>query len=183
MLIVMPMGNNYCVPQKMVKLFGALNFRIKTSHFPIKHLNSFFVPTLLKRTFQPKIQDFFLLVSFLFFFVFSLSAFYQSRLFWCELPSVGDICCRNVCFLSNIMELDGTRLVVLKVPKNTLERLNINLSLSKNHDPVTQDNPQTFVCELFHVGTIFFLPNYTHQKYHSAEGSMHLLLPYLALPS
>ena len=49
----------------------------------------------------------------------------QSRLFWCELPSVGDI---HVCLLSNIMELDDTLLVVLKAPKNTFEKLNSNVS-------------------------------------------------------
>ena len=46
------------------------------------------------------------------------SAIYQSRLFWCELQSVGDIGRRDVFLLFNIMELDGTRLEVLKAPKN-----------------------------------------------------------------
>ena len=50
-------------------------------------------------------------------FPLTCSAVYQSRLFWCELPSVGDIGRRDVCLLSNIMELDGTRLVVLTEPK------------------------------------------------------------------
>ncbi|MDF4285660.1 hypothetical protein P3436_25565, partial [Vibrio parahaemolyticus] len=47
------------------------------------------------------------------------SAVYQSRLFWCELASGLDIGRRDVCLLSNIMKLEGTQLVVLKVPKNT----------------------------------------------------------------
>ena len=49
------------------------------------------------------------------------------------------------CLLSNtIMDIGGTRLVVLKVPKtNRFEKLSTSLSLFRNHDPVTQDNPQT----------------------------------------
>lgn len=39
--------------------------------------------------------------------VFSLtcSAIYQSALFWSELPSFGDIICRDVCLISEIMEV------------------------------------------------------------------------------
>ena len=33
----------------------------------------------------------------------------------------------------------------------------------------------TWGCEGFHVGTVFFLPNYTCQQYHCAEGSVYLL--------
>lgn len=57
----------------------------------------------------------------------SCSAIYQSRclVFW--LPSVGDIGLKKVCLLLNIMEEDDTRLVVFKVPKNTLAKNSINL--------------------------------------------------------
>ena len=51
--------------------------------------------------------------------------FYSSRLFWCKSAGFGDITCP----LSNIMELEGTWLVVHKAT-----------SLSRNHDPLTQDN-------------------------------------------
>ena len=42
-----------------------------------------------------------------------------------------DISSGYVCLLSNIMELDGTRVVVLRVPKNTFENLNSNVSFQK----------------------------------------------------
>lgn len=32
----------------------------------------------------------------------------QPRLFWCELTSFGDIGCRDVCRLSNLIKVDGT---------------------------------------------------------------------------
>ncbi|MDF4304939.1 hypothetical protein P3370_23900, partial [Vibrio parahaemolyticus] len=50
---------------------------------------------------------------------------------------------RGVCLLLNITELDGTPLVLLKVPKNTFEKL--KSSVSRNRDLVTQDNPQTLL--------------------------------------
>lgn len=40
--------------------------------------------------------------------------------FLCQLLGFGDIGCRDVCFLSNIMELHGTQLVVLQTAKNTI---------------------------------------------------------------
>lgn len=43
---------------------------------------------------------------------------YPSRLLWRELPSFGATGWRNVCFLSSIMELDGTWLMVLRAPAN-----------------------------------------------------------------
>lgn len=55
----------------------------------------------------------------------------QSGWFWCGLLSVGD-----VCLLSNQMELDGPRFVVLTATKT--------MSLSRNHEPVTHDNPQSW---------------------------------------
>ena len=45
------------------------------------------------------------------------SAFYPSRLFWCELESLGNIGHRGFYLLLETMELDGTRIVVLKVTK------------------------------------------------------------------
>lgn len=50
-------------------------------------------------------------------FPFTCSTIYPSGLFWYKLPTFGDICYRDVCLLSDIMEPDGTRIVVLKVPK------------------------------------------------------------------
>jgi len=57
---------------------------------------------------------------------------YLTSFFWCELQSVGDISHRDVCLLLNIMELDGTPLLVLKMPKNTFEKLSSNVSLQKS---------------------------------------------------
>ena len=62
----------------------------------------------------------------------------------CRLLEIG---CGDICLLSNIMEVDGTRLVVLAA-----------MSLSRNHDPVTQ-NYHRPCCEQFHVGTAVFLLN------------------------
>ena len=53
-------------------------------------------------------------------FPLTCRAIYQSRQFWCELPSFGDISHRDLCFLSNIMGLNGALNVV---PKNTFEKL------------------------------------------------------------
>lgn len=61
-----------------------------------------------------------------------MRAIHPSRLFHCELQSLGDISRRDVCFLSNIMELDRTRLVVPKAKKTKpFEKL---MSLSRNHN-------------------------------------------------
>ncbi|MDF4341209.1 hypothetical protein P3480_25735, partial [Vibrio parahaemolyticus] len=60
------------------------------------------------------------------------SAIYQSGLFCCELQSVGDISRRDVCLLSNIIELDGTQLMVLNAPKNTFEKPNSNVCSQKS---------------------------------------------------
>ena len=67
--------------------------------------------------------------TFFFFFVFPCSAFDLSRLFWCELPSFGDIGVRGVCLLLNITELDGTRLVVLKALRKIRLRSSKAMSL------------------------------------------------------
>ena len=42
----------------------------------------------------------------------TLNDIHPSRLFWCELQNNGDV----ACLLSNIMELDGRRLVVINTP-------------------------------------------------------------------
>ena len=39
------------------------------------------------------------------------------RLFWCESASFVNVTFRDVCLLSNIMELGGTQLVAPEVPK------------------------------------------------------------------
>lgn len=69
-------------------------------------------------------------------------AIYPSRLIWCEMMSFGG---RNVFFLSNIMGLVGTSLSVLKLTKNMHLKNSTTMSLSKNNDPLAQDNPQTLL--------------------------------------
>ena len=54
---------------------------------------------------------------------------YTFRLFWCMLPSFGDNGSRDVCPFSDIMELDGTRLVL----KNTFEKIYADVSLLKSY--------------------------------------------------
>lgn len=39
---------------------------------------------------------------------------HPSELIWCKWQSFGDICCRDVCLLSYLIELGGTLLVVFK---------------------------------------------------------------------
>lgn len=39
-----------------------------------------------------------------------------TRLFCCELPSIADIGCGDVCLFSIVIELDGASLVVLEAP-------------------------------------------------------------------
>ena len=65
-------------------------------------------------------------------FPLTYRAIYQTKLFWCELPSFGDV----GCLFSNIMKLNGALNVMLTVPKKYI---------SKNHDPITQNYPQTFL--------------------------------------
>ena len=57
-------------------------------------------------------------------------------------------------------QVDGTRPVVLKSPKEHL-RNSKPVSLSRNHELVTQDNPQTnsFMQELCALFLSFFLSN------------------------
>lgn len=50
------------------------------------------------------------------FFPLTCGAIYPTGLFWHESQSFGDICSRDVCALSSIMELDSICLAVLKVP-------------------------------------------------------------------
>ena len=76
--------------------------------------------------------------------VLNHSAIYPLRLFWCELQRFGSIGYRDVCLLSSITGCDGTQHVVLKAPKIHLKN-STAMSLSRNHDLVTQDNPQTLL--------------------------------------
>ena len=64
-------------------------------------------------------------------FFLTHSAVYPFKPSRCELQSFGIISRRDVCLLSN-MELDGAWLVVLKVPKNTMDKLNSNVSFQKS---------------------------------------------------
>lgn len=57
---------------------------------------------LLKGKFTPKSE--------VHIFPLTCRAIYQSRLLWCELQSVGDNGRKDVRLLSNIMELEGSRL-------------------------------------------------------------------------
>lgn len=50
----------------------------------------------------------------------------------CELLSSKNMSCGDVCFLINIMELDGTLLEVFKAAKNTFEKPNDNASLQES---------------------------------------------------
>ena len=68
---------------------------------------------------------------------------------------------RDVCLLSSRMELDGI-VVVFKVHK---KHLTIT-AMSRNHDPLTQDSPQTLSLAVSCIGTIFFHSNYTHSSWH-----------------
>lgn len=62
--------------------------------------------------------------------------FHKLGLFQCELLCFGDVGC-----IIPSIKLDGTSTVVLKALKIHLEEL----SLSRNHDPVTHDNPQSLL--------------------------------------
>ena len=48
----------------------------------------------------------------------TFSAFYPSRLFWCEMHSSGDICHRDVCLVLYVVKLDVSGLVMLKAPNS-----------------------------------------------------------------
>jgi len=43
------------------------------------------------------------------------------------------------------MELDGTQLVVLKASKKIHLKNSTAMSLYRDHDPITKDNPQTLL--------------------------------------
>lgn len=74
------------------------------------------------------------------------SAFYQSRSFWCELLSFGDKGHRDVCLVSNVMELNGTQHVVLKVPVRCLFSVIMNRLLKIIHKLFREE---------FLAGTVF----------------------------
>lgn len=76
------------------------------------------------------------------------------RLCQCELPSFWDICCRGVCFLSDIMELDDTLLVTHHKNKCLFQ------------ETMTEHQDIARCCEWFHAGTTFCL-------YHCAQRWMH----------
>jgi len=58
----------------------------------------------------------------------------------------------------SILGSDVTRLVVLKSPKNTFGKTT-PMSLSRHHDPVAQDNPQTFFsCRNYCLSSKLHLP-------------------------
>lgn len=59
--------------------------------------------------------------------------------FGCELQIFGDVNHKDVCFLSYVMELDGTRLVVIKVPITTFEIMTRLLRIVHREVSVTED--------------------------------------------
>ena len=59
------------------------------------------------------------------------------------------VCCRVVCPLLNIMELDG--LLLLKDKKRIHFENSTAMSFSRNHDPVTQDNLQTLLWAVSYI--------------------------------
>ena len=71
----------------------------------------------------PKIQN-------TFFFLFCCRI-YQSRLFWCELYSFGDISRRDFCLRSNIIGLNSALCILIHLKNSTV------MSLFRNHDSVT----------------------------------------------
>lgn len=66
------------------------------------------------------------------------SAIYAARLFWFEFPDLGKI--RDICLL-NLVKLDGTGLVELKLAKDD----STVMSLSRNYDLVTKDDLQSLM--------------------------------------
>lgn len=95
--------------------------------------------TIQKNSDTPDLKGHFTPKSKLHIFPLTCSAIHSSKLFWCELPSVGDIGHKDVCLLSCIMEPDGIRLVVLKAPKKHINKYSTAMCLYGNHDLVTQD--------------------------------------------
>lgn len=59
---------------------------------------------------------------------------------WCELQSFEDITCRDVCLLLDIIELDGTQLVVLKETSLLSFCQMYFLGGLERHKPSTMDN-------------------------------------------
>ena len=77
-------------------------------------------------------------------FPLTCCAIYPSRSFCVICLRFEDVGCRVSAF-SNTMELDDTRLVVLKMPNKYIWKNSTALSHSRNHAPVTQNNPQTWL--------------------------------------
>ena len=92
-------------------------------------------------------------------------AVYLSRLFRSESQCFGDIGCGDVRFLLNAMEVDGTRLVVLKAPKN-----DIHFKKKNNKKNSRSHNPQSLF--QFHLGSIFFHRTRERGSTHGWEASM-----------
>ena len=65
-------------------------------------------------------------------FPLTFTVIHQSKLFWCELPSFRDIGHRDFCLFSSIMGLHGALNVLVTDTKNTIEKLNSNVSFQKS---------------------------------------------------
>lgn len=88
-------------------------------------------------------------------FALFCSAIYPLRLFRCELSSFGAIHCTDVCLLSNIMELGGTSIVVLKAQK-----------IKK----VKSSTAMCMVVFVFHGCNMLTLPNYyAKDQFHTRQ--------------
>lgn len=103
--------------------------------------------------------------------------FFASWLFWCQLLSLRDIGHRAFCLLSNIIELDCPRLVVL----TSARRLNLKKStavhLSRNQDLVMIISSVVVSFLEEHISSLL---NYTPLLYHFTDGiswwGQHLVL-------
>ena len=80
--------------------------------------------TTMRLTLHPKIKKTY--------FSLTFSAINQSKLFWCELYSCGGIGRKDLCLLSNTMEVNGALNVVFTAPKSTFDKLNSEVSLQKS---------------------------------------------------
>ena len=128
------------------RLFSGMTFASSSaSQVKTPHLNIKGTPTI-----TPKSK--------IYIFLLSCSVIYSSRLFWCELPSFGNISRKDLYIFMNIMVLYGVQLAMLKAPKKKnilktqqqylfLEIMTRLLNIINRH-----------CCEQFNVGTTFFIP-------------------------
>lgn len=94
----------------------------------------------------------------------------SSRLFWCELLCFGDISPRDVCLLSNIIEV-GTQ--GSKNQKNTFEKLISSVSFHKSSPGYSRQSTLLWAVEYM----VYFLATELHsQPCNHAGGIVNLLM-------